>query len=434
MQRKLIITLISLVLSVGILLVSFTVFEHLVKTKPQPSQRPNERPALLVKSLTVEPQTVVEPVIGFGTAYADRQSLLSAQVMGEIIELDATIKAGVSVTPDEVLLRIDPHEYEQLLQQAESQLASQKAQLAQLDVETEYIAKLLATAQSEFDAAQWEFNKVAKLFHEGAASQREYEQAKFALEASRRILLNNKKEKELMPTRRQQLEAAIAQSRAQVDIARLNLRRCTIRAPFAGVIQQLYVELGDRVQPGRQLLSLLDPHLIEVAVELPVSRRQRIELGADCRLSVDTMPEATWKGTIARIAPSADEATRTFEAYVEVDNRRQTQRLMPGYFVRAEIDGPVHTDAILLPRGVAQNNRVFIYNNKEGKIYPRYVQIRRHLIDRSIVTGLQPGDTVITSNLEVLHEGMPVRLQADEIHAAEHEPPPTGGETDSQKS
>ncbi|MCP4592436.1 MAG: efflux RND transporter periplasmic adaptor subunit, partial [bacterium] len=188
-----------------------------------------------------------------------------------------------------------------------------------------------------------------------------------------------------------------------------NLDRCRITAPFAGRIDQVGVELGERIQVGQELLALLNPELIEVPIELPISVRHRVRSDAACRLSIDSSGEVVWSGRVQRISPSASEFTRTFKLYVEVDNRQQDERLVPGSFVRAEIDGPTLEDVLIIPRGVVQQGRVYVY--RTGQAHPCPVQVVRHLQDRAVVTGLQPGDRVITSNLDALYDGAAVSLE-----------------------
>jgi RND family efflux transporter MFP subunit len=169
------------------------------------------------------------------------------------------------------------------------------------------------------------------------------------------------------------------------------------------------VELGERVNPGARLFGLLDPDSIEVPIELPVSLRDRVSVGSACRLKLESNEEVSWSGQVARIAPSAARATRTFSLFVEVDNTRQQQPLMPGLFVRAGIEGPVWRDALVIPRGIVQREHVFVYDN--GLARRRVVKIERHLLDQTVVSGLRAGEIVITSNLDALFDGATVRLQ-----------------------
>lgn len=406
MLRKVIVSavLISIVLGVSLAAAGW-----LVRTAPKPTQSAPVRPVLTVRSVELRPTAVTETVTGFGTARAKRRSTLAAEVPGDIIALPEELRVGSPVTKGQVLLRINDAEYQQQLARAQSLLAAEQAQLEQLDVEKANVARLLKTAQRELQSTEWEHNKVHDLYQRGAAPKREYEKARLALEQTRRSIQVLENQQKLIPTRRAALQASVANREAELAIARLNVERCTIRAPFAARIEDRPIDLGEYVQKGSSLITLLNPDLIEVAIELPLSARPRVTTDAPCTLDVPSMPDVTWQGTIKRIAPSARETTRTFAAFVEVDNRAHKHTLMPGYFVRARIEGPTLTDVLVIPRGTVQRGRVYVY--QDGQARPREVRIVRDLKDRSIIAGLEPGQFVITSNLDALYDGLPVRLE-----------------------
>jgi len=154
-----------------------------------------------------------------------------------------------------------------------------------------------------------------------------------------------------------------------------------------------------------------------------------VAAGTACHLRLESERDAAWSGQVVRIAPAANQATRTFSLFVEVDNTRQKQPLMPGTFVRAQIDGPVWRDVLVIPRGIIQEGHVFIY--ERGVAQRRAVTIRRHLLDQAVVRGLNPGETVITSNLDALFDGAPVRIQEGETLVAQPttKPAAPAGET-----
>ncbi|MCK4661178.1 MAG: efflux RND transporter periplasmic adaptor subunit, partial [Phycisphaerae bacterium] len=408
MRRQIVVS----VILIAVLLVGGAgISRYLIHSRPSPPTREVTRPPLLVKALAVQPQTVVEPIIGYGTARADRFTRISAQVSGEIVELGDWLKPGVEVHKEQTLLRIDEEEYVSRLTSAESRLAADQAQLAQLEVEEGNTDRLIAIAGQELEIAQRDFDRVKELLESGESHPREHDQYYRILQQVRSAMQVLQNRKALLPSRRAQVQAVCRTRQAEVDLAQLNVNRCKIIAPFDGRIDEVAVELGDRVQIGRELVTLLNPDLIEVPIELLASVRHRVRVGARCRLSVESTAGVDWAGQVKRMSPTASENTRTFKLYVEVNNTGQAQTLVPGFFVRAVIDGPTLEDVLIVPRGAIQQGHVFVYN--AGKAHPRGVKIVRHLLDQTVVTGLQPGEVVITSNLDALYEGVPVRLEPE---------------------
>ncbi|NLX14088.1 MAG: efflux RND transporter periplasmic adaptor subunit [Phycisphaerales bacterium] len=357
------------------------------------------------------PQNLIEPIIQFGTTRADRLAPLSAQVIGQVIELPAAIRPGRTVAKDQILLRIDAREYEAALAQAEGQLARDRAALAQLDVEESNLTQLISTAVNVLDNTQWDFNKTKALFDQQMASDREFKTALIDLERARLTVQEYEHRKALIPAQREQQAAVVRASEATVDLARLNVEHCTIKAPFDGVIEELSVALGQRVQIGESLFTLLDSRWIEVVIEVPAGLSDRVRVGAPCRLTVETMHGSAWDGLVKRISPAANEMLRTLKVYVEVDNDRYERKLLPGFFVKARIDGPTLENVLTVPRNIIQNNRVFVYN--DGHAHVREVRVEHDLLDRSVVIGLEPGDIVITSHLDSLYDNAPVSIIGD---------------------
>jgi multidrug resistance efflux pump len=383
---------------------------------PHPATATPERPPLMVDAVRLTPTTVVAPLEGYGTARADRSAAISAQVTGQVAGLAEGLRDGAAVEAGVLLVRIDAREYEAQLERARSQLAADRAVLARIDVEEASLGQLTATARDEAAVAEREYDRIRKLLESGQSSLRELDAARAAVKRARLGVQELERQLAAIPDTRAQQQATCALRRADVDLAELYVERCVIRAPFAGRVEQVSVELGEQVGPGRRLMVLVDPDLIEIPLALPVSLRPRVYVGAPVHLALESRPERAWSGRIVRIGPSADEQTRTFSAFIEVSNRAQPEPLMPGMFVRAQVEGPTLTDVLLVPRAAVRRERVFVC--EAGQAFQRAVEIVEHVRDRTVVRGLSPGQVVITSNLDVLYDGAPVQPELVNEHAA----------------
>lgn len=408
MQRQAILSIILVILIIG---GGSAAFQVLVWTKPEPPRNDVGISPLYVEGERLAPRTIVEPIVGYGAVRAQRRAWISAQVVGEVSERAEALRVGRAVAPSMTLLRIDDREYQQQLRRARSLLAADEAELERLEVEGRNLERLIEIADAEIAIAEREYKRVLDLFESEQAPRRELDVAKQAYESARRTLQNLKNEQVLLPKRVAVQQAGRERYAAEVALAELNVERCRIAAPFSGRIETVAVERGERVASGQRLFALLDPRRIEVPIELPVSQRQRVAVGAPCELLIESDTDTRWRGAIARIAPSANEANRTFSIFVEVDNTQQPQPLLPGAFVRARIDGPTLDGVLVIPRGSISEGRVFLF--EEGAARPRRVEVVRRLVDEAVITGLSPGDTVITSNLDSLFDGRPVMLQTD---------------------
>jgi multidrug efflux pump subunit AcrA (membrane-fusion protein) len=416
--------LLSVVLIIMLLVGGIMIAGWLHATKP-PAERSSAPPLPpLVRVQTVVRQDVPEFFVGYGTARADEDAVLAAEVPGVVVEVADGLKDGVHVEAGQLLVHIDDRQYQQQLARAEATADDVKANLEQLDVEKANITRLADIAEQEVEVNRTEVQRLGGLFEEEHAASKEYDFARLALQQSRRQYLAYRNQLDLIAPRRAALQAMYAARLAEVELARLDVERCRVTAPFAGEVVNVAVDPGDHLMIGEEIVRLLSMHLVEVPIELPASVRPRVKAGAGCTLEADTLPGTVWEGVVARIAPLSDEKSRTFAAYIEVDNDSQETPLVPGQFLVARVEGPVWTQVVAVPRGAIVGDHVYAVN--DDVVHSRKIRITREVGEEAIVTGeLEPGDRLVLTNLDVLADGVTVRV---ETHPPGAPPPvPPGG-------
>ncbi len=114
------------------------------------------------------------------------------------------------------------------------------------------------------------------------------------------------------------LESELAKASAELDSARLQLRNTRVKAPFAGIYDQRMVELGDFVQPGQSLLTLVDIDRLKVSAQIAQQQVTQLELGQPVK--VELLDGRTLQGELHFIAAAADPGSRSFRIEVKVDN------------------------------------------------------------------------------------------------------------------
>ncbi len=404
-------TLISLVLITGLLSGSGLVFYLLYMAKPEPRPRDMVATALTVTTQQLTPQRVVTPLAGYGTAQAPRRSDIATEVSGTILTVADNVAAGARVERGQTLVWIDDRDYRQRIEMIESLWAADDAQLKSLDVEQENLNKLLDVARSEMEIARREYDRVRDLLERNQTGRVELDRALQAVEAARRQLVTLENQLALIPANRARIQATREARQAELEMARRNLERCEIKAPFAGQIEAEAVEQGEWVAAGQPLLTLIDTDRVEIPIQLGLSRRFEARAGAAATLALESRPDATWSGRVARIAPVANMASRTFEVFIEVDNKKQETPLTPGSFVLAEVEGPTLTNALLAPRNAIRRGQVFTV--EDGVAHAYDVTVTQYIGDSAVVVGPPSGATLITSNLDALFDGARVTPRAE---------------------
>lgn len=393
----------------------------LIEYGPETPRRDVANPPLVVRGTKLVARTVQEELIGYGTARADRMARVSAQVGGRVERLADALAEGQRVTAGVVLVELDARDYEQQLERAQNQVTAIEAELANLAVTERKLRSLVDIAGEELEVARREYERVLDLAERDMTGQRELDAALVLVQQRRRVLTDLREQLAALPNQRAQLEATRAQLRAEVTLAELNLERTEIRAPFDGVIESVAVEAGEVVAAGTPLFAILDPRLIEVPIELPISAYNRVREGTPVTLRLETDRSQTWRGEVARISPSGSAALRSFPLYVMIDNREQDEPLVPGQFVRAAVAGKTYRNALTVPRGSLKDETVFVF--EDGIAQQRAVDVRRRLREDAVIAGVEPGRIVITSNLDTLYDGMTIEL--DQQTAALLEQPPS---------
>jgi RND family efflux transporter MFP subunit len=202
-------------------------------------------------------------------------------------------------------------------------------------------------------------------------------------------------------------------------MARRDLGRTRVYAPFAGVVAARHVEQGDRVSPGTPLFDLIAPSRVEVEVALPAGRYGDVAEGARIRLRLREDAAMLVDTRVTRIGPRIDPEARTFPVYVDLDDDDVASPVPPGAHVVADVDGPLHAGVLPVPREAFLGDRVFALVREDGEGAPvareRRPRVRAWLPGLALVEpgdgpeDLGDGDVVVVSNLEDIADGSRVR-------------------------
>lgn len=423
----------TILLSGMLVLTGGLAFWGLASMKKPPAERDVPAKVFNVEVFRAEKLDIDEIIVGYGTAKADREVVLSAQVTGEVIEIHPQLKVGRKVLASSIerdaagrsqdragdlLVRIDRDVYQQRWQQAQSRIREDESELNLLEQQKKNNDDRLASAEVGIRLYETELAKVEKLFKQDKiATESDVTKAKLELQRYKDAWLPLENERRLFPIRKEQLERRLATHQSDERLAQLDLERTEIRPPFTGWLSEVHVERGQHVKVGDPLVKLIDASVVEVPVPIPLSDFTKIEAkilaGEQPRVELaehETAPPR-WAGHVVRVSPQADERTRTVKVFARVDNREQKEPLLPGTFVQARIVGPNWKNVVVIPRDAIVQGRVFIANGDQS--HPRDVHVAAKLQSFAIVDdGVKPGDQVILTNLDVLSDGSAVKCQA----------------------
>lgn len=294
-----------------------------------------------------------------GVVEAVRQTVIAAQVPGAVIQLDA--KVGDRVKAGQVLLRLDARA-------AEQNAASSDAQVQ--------------AARASLEVASKDFERQKQLFQKNFISQAALERA----------------ESEFKST-----EAQVRAQLAQSGVARTQSGFYVVRAPFAGVVAEVPVSLGDMAMPGRALLTVYDPSALRVTAAVPQTVSAQMAAGQTPRVELPALPAGSQWVTPAKVEllPTVDPGTHT--AQIRADLPAGLAGVAPGMFARLWLPmsgagSGVPTLFVSTGAVVRRAEMTGLYVlDPTGKPVLRQVRLGRTDGDRiEVLSGLMAGERVVT--------------------------------------
>ena len=347
-----------------------------------------ERPVARVEVLTVQPEEVRLTVRSQGTVLPRTETDIASEVSGRVIRVGDNFRAGRHFRQGEVLLAIDPADYEAAVAARAADLASARLTLAQ------------ETALAEQAAADWS-------------------------------AVGDDSEPSALTLRKPQLaqaEALVASAEAALNQARRNLDRTAITAPYDGRVLSKSVDLGQFVtaNPAVPIARIYATEAAEI--RLPVTEREAnfIDEMADPAPVVQIFArndrqQPAWTGRLTRLEGAIDPASRMLHAVAEVEdafNREansDTRPLRRGQFVEAEIQGRLVAGAYVLPRYALRGSDTVYIVTEANTLQTRRIEIVKTDTERVIIrSGLEPGERVATSPIAYFIENMPIEVVAPE--------------------
>lgn len=219
-------------------------------------------------------------------------------------------------------------------------------------------------------------------------------------------------------------QAMRKQALSAVEEAQILLEKTTIRAPITGSIARVHTRQGEYARVGQPLVDIIARHRLKLVVQLNDREVVTFAPGDTVAMTTPALPRRRFTGTILRIHPRAAADSRKFEVEIEVPNADLALR--PGFYVQAKLhrstgDGSESVQAITLPRmAVFERYRqqyCYIVRRAEGESVDRAirtpVETAPLLSDRQFVqvlSGVQPGDRVITTGLQHVTHQSAVRV------------------------
>ena len=376
------------ILPLGLIVLSGLVVLSLVYIAK--NKRPERKEAVeqttRVEAIVAEQVSLSLPVFSQGSVRPRTETTVVAEVSGKIVEVSANFIAGGFFRKGEVLLQIDPSDYEAGLKRAQANLASRKAQYADQNARSEQAMK--------------DWNNLGRT---GEPSD--------------------------LTLRKPQLAEALANvqaAEAELQKAQRDLQRTEISVPYDGLVRTKQADIGQYVAPGTPLGVTFAVDAAEIRLPLSATDVSFLDLPSATdpedkpfprvRLRSETAGvSGEWQAEITRTEGVIDEKSRVTYAVARVIDPygvlglSSQSELRMGTFVRAKIEGLRVENAIVLPRSVLGANDTVLIANENNELEIRPVDVIRAEPKRVYIRdGIKNGELVITTQLDAPIPGIRV--------------------------
>ena len=320
-------------------------------------------------------QTISQSIRKTGSLVSPAEVALSAKVGGRLLKLELAdgtrLEEGVRVKAGDKIAEIEARDYRAQLEAAKATVSS---------------------AEATVKDAKREFDRANTLFKEGTSTEQERDQAEAIYE---RAL------------------AALAQAKAQAELADINLDETVISAPMDGVVTKRAVEPGTLLTAGAQIATITQMNPLRFQMALPTTIFASLAPGkTHVSIEVDAYPDQPIDAIVSRVYPVADDATRTVRVEMTVDNA--DGRLVPGMYAVGAVDLDRRENVLCVPfDAIIKNDKErIVYRVADGVAHAVKVKlgVRSDAIVE-VVEGLSETDEIVLAGQHRLTDGAKVKSE-----------------------
>jgi membrane fusion protein, multidrug efflux system len=326
-------------------------------------------PAMPVEAAAARSDTVVDAILATGQVEAVQSIELRPEVEGRLVQI--LVREGALVGRGAPLFKIDDAEL--------------KAQVAEVTAER--------------DLARQSLNRTRELLGQKASSQAELERA----------------------------EATMRSNEAQLERLQVRLDRTLVRAPFAGVVGQRFVSLGDYVTTDTRLVSLQTVSPQRASFQVPERYADQLKLGQQVSFRVAALPGRQFTGKVDFVDPVVKLPGRTIMVKAVVPNPKR--ELQSGMFIEARLATDIRPNAVVIPEDaiLPLQGASFVWVVDNGKATRRQVELGvRTPGFVEVKNGVESNEQVVVGGQERLAEGAPVQAKLVERRPAGASPEDVG--------
>jgi len=346
-----------------------------------------------VKTATATAGSVDRNVEFSGVLVPERTVNIYAKLAGQATYVGADV--GNTVKAGQLLVQIDTKELNAQLKVAEAALAGVTDQAAQAKIGVE-------TARLNLDLAQRAYDRTKTLSEQKVVTQSQLDDAQTKLDLAKSAFDNASQQYATVS------DSGVAQATAQVNLIRVQISNSTITSPISGVITNRNINLGEITSLSTPLMSVAETATLKLQGNLSQEDVVHLSVGNKVQVSVDVVPGKTYTGRVDQVGPVAAATGQYFPVVVRLPN---DGKLLAGMTAKASF-ALNSVQGIRIPLSAissGEDGQAFVFVVSGGTVHKRAVTLgMKNDTDAQVISGLQAGELVATTNVDALQDGMGV--------------------------
>ena len=384
------------------------------------------------------PQVQAEKIIPVQVARVQRGEIKSFLTVSGLIEpkeivrvfaksigqaKEVLVQEGARVKKDDILMRLDDEQIRLQVAQAKANLDVAEASLERIRAgarpqEINQAEAAVRQAKINLDSADENYQKMKKLFSEGAISEQQLDQAKNHFEIAQAQYEVASESYKLVsegasPEDIKTVEAQVRQAQSALELIQSQLSNSIARAPISGNVTGISVKTGELVSSAIPLLSIMDSNELFLKTGISEKDIAAVHIGQDAEILIDAFPEVKFSGEVASKGVIVDPISKTMEIKIKITEPHVD--ISSGMFARANILIAHNPETLIIP-STALTRRVeglFVFMLNENKDTVNKRPIITGITEGNqveVLDGLQEGEIIVILGNIAIEEGERVRV------------------------
>ncbi len=399
---------------VVVLAVAVAGFYYLRATKHETAPSAAQERIWPVATVAAVPRDFEPEIKAFGQIFAGRQVELRPLVEGRVVETGPAFMEGGIVAAGELLVAIDPFDYQNASQERRAQVDEARARLGEIQADRKGALELRVRDKEQVVFRQRDVARRRRLAARGAGSEKALDDARLALSQARQRLIERERDIARFGSRVSQQKAVIDRAEVRLRQAARDLEQTRLVAPFDGFLVDVSTELGKRIGRSDRVARLIDARRLEVRFSLSNENFGRLLAMGDWRgreiRAVWTAGDMVhgFTATIDRIQGEVDAAKGGVDLFARIIGAGPKTPLRPGAFIEVWFKDRRYENLVRIPESALHpGSRVFVVRG--GRLVQREVEVLVRSGNHVFIRGaFAPGAEIVVTRFAEMTAGLKV--------------------------